>query len=88
MKLYAALCFLVFAGCATTQSTQATSVSEAPSRGPAACRLAAWKSLASPVRLETPAGAFLVSPRHAEDFAKALAGEATPTHFFAGTTDL
>jgi hypothetical protein len=84
MKTLAALCFLVLAGCATTQSTQTMSVSEANSEGgggPAG----SVEELASPVRLETPAGTFLVSPGHAEDFAKALAGEATPTRFYAGT---
>jgi len=87
MKLHPALCFLVFVGCATTQSTQAMSVSEAASEGRSG-PAGSVEELASPVRLETPAGSFLVSPGHAEDFAKALAGEATPTHFFAGTTDL
>ncbi|HEX8697988.1 MAG TPA: hypothetical protein VF815_04075 [Myxococcaceae bacterium] len=87
MKLHAALCLLVFVGCATTQSTQGMSAAEAASEGgggPAG----SVEAPASPVRLETPAGTFLVSPGHAEDFAKALAGEATPTHFYAGSTDL
>lgn len=83
MKSLAALCFLLFAGCATPQATQAMSTSEAASeggRGP----VGEVEQLASPVSLETPAGTFLVSPGHAQDFAKALAGEATPTRFYAG----
>lgn len=84
MKLLAALCFLVLAGCATTQSPQAMSASEAASEG-AGRPARSVEEMASPVRLETSAGTFLVSPGHAEDFAKALAGEATPTHFYAGT---
>jgi hypothetical protein len=84
MKLHAALCFLVFAGCATTQSTQAKALAEAAEGGGGRAGSVVEES-APPVRLETPAGTFLVSPRHAEDFAKALAGEATPTHFYAGT---
>jgi hypothetical protein len=84
MKLHAALCFLVFAGCASTQSTRAMTVLQVPAEdgAGAAGRL---EQAAPPVRLETPAGTFLVSPGHAEDFAKALAGEATPTRFYAGT---
>jgi len=83
MKSLAALCFLVFVGCATTQSTQAMSVSEATSEGGGGPGGSA-EELATPERIETPAGTFLVSPGHAEDFAKALAGESTPTHFYAG----
>lgn len=82
MKFLAALCFLVV-GCATTQTAQVASTSEAALEGgggPAG----QVEQLASPVRLDTPAGSFLVSPGHAEDFARALAGEATPTRFYAG----
>ncbi len=83
MKSLAALCFLVFAGCATSQTAQVVSTSEAASeRGGEPVGHA--EQLASPVRLDTPAGTFLVSPGHAEDFARALAGEATPTRFYAG----
>lgn len=84
MKFLAALCFLVLAGCATTQSAQALSVSEALSEGGGGPAGSMEEAPASPVRLETPAGTFLVSPGHAADFAKALAGEATPTRFYAG----
>jgi hypothetical protein len=84
MKSLAALCFLVLAGCATTQSTQAMNVSEATSEGGGRPGASA-EELAMPARIETPAGTFLVSPGHAEDFAKALAGEATPMRFYAGT---
>jgi hypothetical protein len=80
MKLHAALCFLVFAGCTTTHSTNVSDAASEGGGGPAGSS----EELAQPVRLETPAGDFLVSPRHAEDFAKALAGEATPTRFYAG----
>ena len=83
MKSLAALCFLVLAGCATPQSIQAVSVSEATSEstvGPGGN----VEELATPARIETPAGTFLVSPGHAQDFAKVLAGEATPTRFYAG----
>jgi len=83
MKSLAALCFLVFAGCATTQATQVVSTSEAASEG-GVRPTGQSEQLATPVRLETPAGTFLVSPGHADDFAKALAGEATPTRFYAG----
>ena len=83
MKSLAALCFLVFAGCATPQATQVVSTSKAASEGGGAPE-GQVEQLASPVRLETPAGTFLVSPGHAEDFARALAGEATPTRFYAG----
>jgi hypothetical protein len=84
MKLHTALCILTFAGCATAPSPRATNVSEAaledggggPAGGP--------QQAEYPVRLETPAGTFLVSPHHAEDFAKALSGQPTQTHFFAG----
>ncbi|MDY7228910.1 hypothetical protein [Hyalangium rubrum] len=77
MKLHAALCFLVFAGCATVPSGAALSDGGG---GPVGSTL----EQAAPVRLQTPAGTFLVSPQHADDFAKALAGEATPTPFYAG----
>jgi len=80
MKSLAALCFLVVFGCATTQTAQVVSTSQAASEGGSRT----VEQLASPVRLETPAGTFLVSPGHAEDFARALAGEATPTRFYAG----
>ncbi|HLL02123.1 MAG TPA: hypothetical protein VK539_16140 [Myxococcaceae bacterium] len=83
MKSLAALCFLVVFGCATTQTAQVVSTSEAASEG-GGRTVDQVEQLASPVRLETPAGTFLVSPGHAEDFARALAGEATPTRFYAG----
>jgi len=79
MKLHAALCFLVFAGCATAPVLHATQLPEGgggTAGGPT--------DMAAPVRMQTPAGTFMVSPQHAEDFAKALAGESTPTRFYAG----
>ena len=42
---------------------------------------------AEPVRLETPAGTFLVHPNNAEDFSKLLAGEPTEKQYFS-VTDL
>ncbi len=82
MKLRAALCFLLFVGCATAQSTQALHLSqgEEGGGGPAGNP----SEYAHPVRMEMPAGTFLVSPGHAEEFKKALAGEVTPTRFYAG----
>ncbi|HYH96376.1 hypothetical protein [Hyalangium sp.] len=82
MKLHAALCFLVFAGCATTSSPRAMSALEESEGGggPGGRTLEATE----PVRLETPAGTFLVSPGHEEDFKKALAGEPTRIPFYAG----
>jgi hypothetical protein len=83
MKLYAALCFLVFAGCATSSSPRALSAAEASLEGGGGPGGRTQEG-AEPVRLETPAGAFLVSPEHAEDFKNALAGEPTPMPFYAG----
>lgn len=82
MKLHAALCFLAFAGCATS-SPQALNAAEATwegGGGPGG-RL---QEGAEPVRLETPAGDFLVSPGHVEDFKRVLAGEPTRIPFYAG----
>jgi len=84
MKSLAALCFLVFFGCATTQTTQVVSTSEAASEGggrPAG----QVEQLAAPVRLETPAGSFLVHPNSAEDFSKLLAGEPTANQYISIT---
>ncbi|WP_224373003.1 hypothetical protein [Hyalangium versicolor] len=76
MKLPVALGFLVFAGCATSSSQHALVVEQTSSQ--------AGESLpADPVRLETPAGTFLVNPAHAEDFHKLLAGEPTSKPFYA-----
>lgn len=38
-----------------------------------------------PVRLETPAGTFLVHPNNAEDFGKLLAGEPTAHQYYSVT---
>lgn len=83
MKLHAALCLLVFAGCATTpQSLGGQDVAHGAEEGGGGP--AGSLQEAEPVRLRTPAGTFLVSPQHADDFAKALAGQETPTRFYAG----
>jgi hypothetical protein len=73
MKLRAALCLLVLAGCATVPSMRSSDVSP--------------HAVPEPVRLETPAGSFLVHPNNAEDFAKLLAGEPTDKQYFAITAD-
>ncbi|PTL77657.1 hypothetical protein [Vitiosangium sp. GDMCC 1.1324] len=39
----------------------------------------------SPVRMETPAGTFLVHPNNAEDFAKLLSGEPTDKQYLSVT---
>lgn len=80
MKLLPALCFLAFVGCATAPVPKTLRLSEN-----AAAHEHRPGQDVGPVRVETRAGTFLVNPLHAEDFAKALAGEATPTRFYAGT---
>jgi hypothetical protein len=75
MKLYATLCFLVLAGCATVPAAH----SLAGGGGPAG---ATGEGLDA-VRLETPAGTFLVHPNNAEDFARLLAGEPTQQQYFS-----
>jgi hypothetical protein len=82
MKLHAALGFLVFAGCATAPFSRAMSALEASEDGGGGTA-GILQETPEPVRVETPAGTFLVSPRHEEDFKKALAGEPTSTHFHA-----
>lgn len=78
MKLHAALCFLAFAGCATS-SPLALNAAWEGGGGPGGRP----QEGAEPLRLETPAGDFLVSPGHAEDFKKVLAGEPARIPFYA-----
>jgi hypothetical protein len=82
MKLYTLLCFLVFAGCATT-SSRALSSAEASQDGGGGPG-GRSEECTEPVRLKTPAGDFLVSPTHVEDFQKLLSGEPTSKSFHAG----
>jgi hypothetical protein len=82
MKLHTLLCFLAFAGCATP-SSRAPSAAEASREGGGGPGGRSEEG-AEPVRLETPAGAFLVSPAHVEDFQKLLSGEPTSKSFHAG----
>ena len=87
MKLHAALCLLVLAGCATVQSSRSSDVEPLLVPGSGA---PAGDSLEErePVRLETPAGSFLVHPNNADDFSKLLAGEPTDKQYFAITADV
>ncbi|WNG29060.1 hypothetical protein F0U62_37495 [Cystobacter fuscus] len=84
MKRHAALCLLILSGCATvtaSRSNQATCMSGKPES------LKGEGGQPGPVRLETPAGTFLVHPNNAEDFGKLLAGEPTEHQYFS-VTDL
>jgi hypothetical protein len=87
MKLHAALCLLVLAGCATVPSPLSSDVERVLMPGSGA---PAGDShvVPEPVRLETPAGSFLVHPNNADDFAKLLAGEPTEKQYFALTADV
>ncbi|HEX8820022.1 MAG TPA: hypothetical protein VF794_08875 [Archangium sp.] len=76
MKLHAVLCVLALAGCATLPPPPS-----AGSGGPAGDS----NTVSEPVRLETPAGSFLVHPNNAEDFAKLLAGEPTAKQYLSVT---
>ncbi|MDC0714449.1 hypothetical protein POL68_38695 [Stigmatella sp. ncwal1] len=79
MKRLTALCCLMFVGCATAPAPRTLRLSDNSS-----VRTDSPVDVAEPVRVETRAGTFLVSPGHAEDFLKLLAGEPTATHFYAG----
>ncbi|WNG55840.1 hypothetical protein F0U59_14540 [Archangium gephyra] len=78
MKLHAALCLLTLAGCATLPSSRS---SVAGSGGPAGD----VQGVPAPVRMETPAGTFLVHPNNAEDLGKLLAGEPTNKQYISIT---
>ncbi len=80
MKLHAALCLLALSGCATVVSPR--SIPSEPvtgSGGPAGD----VQGVVEPVRMETPAGTFLVHPNNAEDFGKLLAGEPTAKQYIS-----
>lgn len=77
MKPYTALCFLLFAGCATVPS-------EMRDDGGGGTVATETQEVAEPVRLETRAGTFLVHPDNAEDFQRLLAGEPTRQRYTAG----
>lgn len=82
MKLHAALCLLALTSCATVVSSRSTQVEPfAGSGGPAGDE----RGGREPVRLETPAGTFLVHPDNAEDFGKLLAGEPTDKQYLSIT---
>ena len=77
MKFHAVLCVLALVGCATLPSP----LPNEGSGGPAGD----VDSVPEPVRLETPAGSFLVHPNSAEDFSKLLAGEPTANQYISIT---
>jgi hypothetical protein len=82
MKLHAALILLALAGCATVSSPRSREAEPvAGSGGPAGD----VRGAAEPVRLETPAGTFLVHPNNAEDFARLLAGQPTDKQYYSVT---
>ncbi|HYO74812.1 MAG TPA: hypothetical protein VEU33_52950 [Archangium sp.] len=82
MKLHAALCLLTLAGCATLPSPRsALAEPVAGSGGPTGD----VQAVAEPVRMETPAGTFLVHPNNAGDFGKLLAGEPTDKQYISIT---
>jgi hypothetical protein len=83
MKLHAALCCLLFAACATT-SSQGTRPSAETLQDGGGGPGGRTEQAREPVRVETPAGTFLVSPGHAEDFQKLLSGEPSRVPFYAG----
>lgn len=82
MKLHVALCALLFAGCATTSSPRVTKAEQASLKDGAAPGGSSQQQ-AELVRVETPAGAFLVSPPQVEDFKKVLSGDPTPASYSA-----
>ncbi len=80
MKLHAALCLLALSGCATVASSPSTRAEPfAGSGGPAGDTSGGRE----PVRMETPAGTFLVHPNNAEDFSRLLAGEPTDKQYIS-----
>jgi hypothetical protein len=82
MKLHAALCLLALAGCATVPLTRSSDVEPvAGGGGPAGDA----RGVPEPVRMETPAGTFLVHPNNAEDFSRLLAGEPTDKQYLSVT---
>jgi hypothetical protein len=82
MKLHAALCLLALAGCATVPSRGAHALVDVPGGGGPG---GDSHVLPEPVRMETPAGTFLVHPNNAEDFSRLLAGEPTKNQYLSVT---
>ena len=80
MKLHAALCLLVLAGCATVPLPRSSGVEPLAGGGGPAGEV---RVVPEPVRMETPAGTFLVHPNNVEDFAKLLAGEPTEMQYLS-----
>jgi hypothetical protein len=81
MKLHAVLCLLALAGCATLPSPSTRAEPVPGSGGPAGD----VQAVPEPVRMETPAGTFLVHPNNAGDFGKLLAGEPTDKQYLSIT---
>ncbi len=81
MKLHAALCLLALWGCATVPSTRSNPLDVPGGGGPAGDS----QPMPEPVRMETPAGTFLVHPNNAEDFSRLLAGEPTKNQYLSVT---
>ncbi|MFY0524703.1 hypothetical protein ACN28I_16590 [Archangium gephyra] len=80
MKLHAVLCLLALTGCATVASPLSTrSEPLSGSGGPAGD----VRAVPEPVRMETPAGTFLVHPNNAGDFGRLLAGEPTDKQYIS-----
>jgi hypothetical protein len=85
MRRHAALCLLILSGCATVTASGSHPVESLSGRSE--CQSGGEGGQPGPVRLETPAGTFLVHPNNAEDFGKLLAGEPTEHQYFS-VTDL
>ena len=80
MRLSAALCLLFLTGCATVASPRSVQAEPlAGSGGPAGD----VSGGVEPVRMETPAGTFLVHPNNTEDFGRLLAGEPTDKQYIS-----
>jgi hypothetical protein len=77
MKFPAALCLLVLTGCAAAPTVRTKEGASSASQP---------HEMAEPLRVDTLAGTFLVSPEHQADFTKVLAGESTPRHYSADVT--
>ena len=84
MKRHAVVCLLILSGCATATAARSdTDALQSTLQG-----VTGDSGMPSgPVRLETPAGTFLVHPNNAEDFGRLLAGEPTQ-HQYLSITDV
>ncbi len=83
MKLHALCCVLILSACASV-----TSSAGGPGASPrASARVGdvgtSEAVLSEPVRLESPAGTFLVHPNNAQDFKRLLAGEPTQQQYYS-----